>query len=176
MSVPDDIRRSLRKRLREIADRVGWVSLSAAAKSRLYEDWTRDPEVGGLLARYIDKGQIRVYIKDTLLKDYARERLGDDSRPLRVAGIPVDAKAAEVFIKPHGRRFGDGRIVCWARADDWKSVLMALYERAYTDTKARPFAAVLMRTAGRFQDEAMRALVEDAAKRLGIERLVWLDT
>jgi hypothetical protein len=169
------VREALRQRLWETADRIGWMSLSPVVKSKSYEDWTRDPQVGGLLARYIDRGQVRVYLKDTLLKDYVREHLADESRPFRVLGI-TDAAAVEAYIKPHGRRLGDGRVICWGRAEDWKSVLMAVHERTYAKGNARPFAAVLMQPTGRLHEDHVRELIEDAAKKLGIERIVWLDT
>jgi hypothetical protein len=127
------------------------------------------------LARYIDRGQVRVYLKDTLLKDYGRERLADESRPFRVLDIAATTEVAEAYIKPHGRRLRDGRVISWGRADDWKSVLMAVHERAYAREDSRPFAAVLVQSGGRFHEPHVRAPIEDAASKLGIERLVWLD-
>jgi hypothetical protein len=91
----------------------------------------------------MDSGKVRVYIKDTLLKDYAGHRLADDVAPLRALGFSSPfAEAEETYVKPHGRRLLDGRIVCWGRAEDWKSILMALHERAYVRESARPHAAV----------------------------------
>ena len=176
MSVPDGIRDELRTRLWETADRIGWMSMSATAKSKCYEGWTRDPAVGGLLSRYIDGGQVRVYLKDTLLKDYARSRLADESRPLRVIGVDDGVARVYTYIKPHGRRLADGRVICWGRADDWKSVLMAVHERAYAKKGVRPFAAVLMQPKGRLHEDRVRELVEDTAKKLGIDTVVWLDS
>ena len=56
MSVPDQIREDLRTRLWRTADEIAWMNLSQSEKAKLYEEWTRDPKVGGILARYIDKG------------------------------------------------------------------------------------------------------------------------
>lgn len=176
MSVPDDIREELRKRLWVLADRAGWMNLSSGAKARYYENWTRDASIGGVLSRFVDKGQVRVYLKDTLLKGYSRSKLADECRPLRVLRIPASTETVETYVKPHGRRLKDGRVICWGRAVDWKSVLMALHERAYVNVGSKPFGAVLTYASGRFHEEATRRMVQDAATRLGVEHLIWLDT
>jgi hypothetical protein len=176
MSVPDQIREDLRTRLWRTADEIAWMNLSQSEKAKLYEDWTRDPKVGGVLARYIDKGHVRVYLKDTLLKDYAQTRLADTHRPFRVLDIPDTAAVAKSHVKPHGRTLADGRVICWGRAEDWKLVLMAVYERAYLGRKLKPFAAVLLQANGRYQAKDVREMVEAASRKLGIEQIVWLDT
>ncbi len=174
MTIPSATRTSLKRRLWDIADQLGWNNLSQADKARFYEVWTKDPEIGGVISRYMDGGQVRVHIKDTLLKDYGRVRLADPGRPLRSLGIDGQVDTVEKYIKPHGRRLCDGRVMCWGRADDWKTVLMAIHERAFF-SEGKPFAAVFMSSCGRYHDEHGRAVVEDAAKKLGIERIVWLD-
>lgn len=81
---------------------------------------------------------------------------------------------AEGYIKPHGRRMADGRIVCWGNSRDWKLVLMAVFERAWLAPGASPFGAVLLET-GKTGGTRARRLVSTAAERLGIERLEWID-
>ncbi len=175
MSLPDAERERIRQRIWDTADRIGWLSLSLSDKTRYYEQWTDDEEIGGVLARYLDKGSVRVYIKDSLIKPYTRVRRSDESRPLRVLNVSEDASMAETYIKPHGRRLTDGRVICWGRADDWKLLLMAAFERAYR-AKATPHAVVLENAVGRYGDLGARRMVEDAATRLGIARVVWLET
>lgn len=175
MSVPDKTREDLRKRLWKLADEKQWSSLSTVAKSGLYEAWTRDPEIGGVLARFISLSDVRVYLKDTLLKDYSRHKHADDGFIFRVLDLPV-TPATKTYIKPHGRRFAGGRIVCWGRANEWKSVLMAAYERAYSETHGKPYAVILSRAFGQYHQTAVRNMVESAASKLGIERVVWLDS
>jgi hypothetical protein len=127
-----------------------------------------------VLARYIDTRRVRVYIKDTLLKDYVRRRSSDASLPFRALGINSDASAVEEYIKPHGRRLSDGRIVCWGRSDDWKAVVVAVYERAYQRLGHRAYGAVLFDAVGRYGQDDVRAMVENAASRLGVERVAWV--
>jgi hypothetical protein len=50
---------------------------------------------------------------------------------------------------------------------------MALHERAFE--AGEPYAAVLSEAAARFGLASQRAVVESAAERLGIKRLIWLD-
>ncbi len=174
MSLPPQVREELQIKLYAIADSIGWANLSAVAKAKHYEDWTRNSDIGGVLARYMDKGKVRVYLKDTLLKDYTRKTLSDDSRPLRVLGITDSPAVGERFIKPHGLRLVDGRVVAWGRADDWKLILMAIYERTRAQPGSSAFGAVLLNSTGRFDEPSVRSMIEEAAKRLGVQQLVWL--
>ena len=174
MSVPDVVRKQIRQQLSSLADELGWMSLPLTEKRKLYEDWTRDPKYGGTLAKYIDKGQVRVYLKNTILKDYTRAAGADPSRPLRLLKIPPDVAVAQTYIKPHGRRLDDGRIICWGRASDWKLVLMAMHERSSSSKNAVPFAAILDKATGKFADAGVRRMVEDAATKLTVQKLLWL--
>lgn len=176
MSVPKKVREAVRARVWKAADDAMWDSITNADKASHYDHWTDDPQVGGVLGRYIDKGQVRVYVKDTLLKDYAQEKLADAARPLRVLRIPQTVAVAVEHRKPHGRTLVDGRVICWGRADDWRLILLALYERTYCREDLRPYAAVLMRATGRFQEETFRSMVDSVGIKLGIEQIAWLDT
>jgi hypothetical protein len=171
--VPDSIRAEIRARLAKLADEVGWLALSPIAKSRHYENWTKDPAIGGRLSRYRDVSGVRHYIKDALMKVYSRERQGDERAILPLAGIPGDSSVRRTFIKPRGCELEDGRIVCWGRADSWKQILMAVYERSYDRDGVRPHGAVLTQAAAHFADEPSRAVVKAAAGALGISSLAW---
>lgn len=176
MRVPDHIRNELKRRLWKQADELSWINLSPSAKSSHYQNWTRDPNIGGTLSRFMDRSRVRVYLKDTLLKDYTRTRSGDAARPLRVLGLSGIADTAATYEKPHGRRLEDGRVICWGRAEDWKSVLMALHERAYASDEHSPYGIILTHAVGRFKERCLRALIIDAATKLGVERVVWLES
>jgi hypothetical protein len=173
MNLPDQVRDQLRERMWRIADQIDWLALGPTEKTQYYENWTKDPEVGGVLQRYMAVGQIRVYIKDSLLKDYPRARRADQAKPFRMLGLQANAGVTRVFIKPHGRLLSDGRIVCWGRAADWKAILMAVFERSFTIPDTTAFAAILTESAGKYSDTSARAVVIEAARRLGIEKLIW---
>ena len=173
MSIPAKVRDEVKAYLWAEADRLNWPSLSAADKARYYTIWTETKELGGRLAVHMDPRQVRVYIKDTLLKPYTREALADHAQPFRVLDIPEDAPIQTVFIKPHGRLLKDGRHVAWSRAADWKATILTLYERAHE--QGEPYGVVLMESSAKFGTGDVRAMVENAAAKLGIQRLVWLD-
>lgn len=172
--IPNPIRKGLRQKLWAVADDLDWPRLEWYKKSAQYEAWTRDPEVGGLLANYMDQRRIRVYIKDTIMKGYVRSRQANTDRPFSALGVDEGVEIAEAWERPHGRRLTDGRVVVWGNADDWKLVLMAVHERSWGIMGARPFAAVLLWSTGKFAEPSVRAMVQDAADKLQIERLVWL--
>lgn len=172
--IPDPIRRGLRQKLWGLADGLDWPRRDWYEKSAQYEAWTKDPEVGGLLSNYMDQRQIRVYIKDTIMKGYVRSRQASTTRPFSALGIDGEAEAAETYERPHGRRLQDGRVIVWGSAEEWKLVLTAVHERSWGIAGARPFAAVLMWSAGRYDEPRVREMVQDAADKLKIERLVWL--
>ncbi len=173
MNLPDRIRDQLRERMWRIADEIDWLALGSTEKTQHYENWTKDPEVGGVLQRYMAVGQVRVYIKDSILKDYPRARRADQDKPFRMLGLEAKVEVKRVFIKPHGRLLADGRIVCWGRAADWKAILLAVFERSFTIRDAKPYAAILSESAGKYSETTARAVVVEAAKRLKIEKLIW---
>ncbi|HZE58889.1 MAG TPA: hypothetical protein VE031_13620 [Chthoniobacterales bacterium] len=174
MSVPDNIREQLRCRLYELADEKNWMSLSVAEKSATYDAWTRDPAVGGVLSRFIRVSDVRLYLKDSLLKDYARQKQADDTLVNHVLGVS-GAEVLRADIKPHGRVLADGRVFAWGRANAWKTILMATYERAHNEPGGKAFGVVLTNAFGQFHQPSVRTLIETAASKLGIERVVWLE-
>ena len=176
MNIPDKVREEVRNHVWVTADKFNWITLSVAAKSKQYEAWTRDPEVGGVLSHYISLADVRVYLKDTILKDYARARQSDATTAYRVLGFPHNCIVKKTYVKPHGRQLADGRIVCWGRASAWKAVLMAAYERAADREGLRPFAVLLIHAVDRYKQDKVRRMVENAATKLGIENVHWVET
>jgi hypothetical protein len=158
-----------------MADEVDWLALPDSARSRKYEEWTRQPEVGGVLSNYIDPKRVRVYLKDSIIKPYTIARTTSHLRPFRALGLSDSAPTVVTYLKPHGRRLKDGRVVCWGQARDWKMVLLAVWERAYDETNAEPYGAVLTGASGQWSAEVIRQKAQEVAERLSISRLVWLE-
>ena len=92
----------------------------------------------------------------------------------RLLSFPDPGPPAERYIKPHGRRLPDGKIVCWGNSRDWKLILMAVFERSHARPESEAFGAVLLES-GRTSEEHQRRLVREAASCLGIQKLAWLE-
>jgi hypothetical protein len=174
VSIPDGVRENLRVQLWAEADTIGWSSLSGPDKSRRYDDWVVREDVGGKLGQYMDARAVRVYLKDTVMKSYTLRRLESHERPFRVLGVEPEAEVIEEYVKPHGCRMADGRIISWGSASNWKAIVMAQFERC-RHSGCTSGGIVLFGASGRYQSASFRSLVEDAAGRLGTERVAWLE-
>lgn len=174
MSVPEDVREKIRERLWKLADEIDWNLLSATDKGRYYRNWTSDAQIGGVLSRYMEVGAVRTYIKDAVMKVYSRRRQSDVHSPLNRLGIEQSVEIVKTYIKPHGVKLADGKVICWGPCKGWKIVLMAVHERSFEDQESHPFGAVLFNCTAGFGDVATRAVVENAATKLGIRKLVWV--
>lgn len=174
MTVPLNVRAEVKAELWRLADEMEWHAMSSADKARCYSQWTDSTKIGCRLATYMDPRSVRVYIKDTLLKGYGRHKLNEHKALLIRLAERNEEDVTEEYIKPHGLRFADGRLVAWGRADDWKAVLMAIFERA-SDGKTQPYLVALFCAAPRLTRPSARNMVEDAAQRLGVHSCVWFD-
>lgn len=173
MMMPENIRRGIKDALWEKLDELSWLTMSDGEHSSYYEQWTKAPDIGGKLGHFMDPRAVRVYIKDTLVKDYARESLlGSADKVLRLLEINPDSAIAKRFIKPHGVLLEDQRVICWGKSRDWKHLLMAAFERQRSVNTDISSAVVMLET-GKVVDEVSRALIRDAAKRLNVAPLRW---
>lgn len=173
--IPDDVRDRLRHTIWTRAEELVWSSLTDGDRSNHYERWTRDSEIGGVLGHYMDPRKVRVYIKDSLLKPYERTRLsGTECQILTSLSVPLDSEVSERYIKPHGILFSDGRIVSWGNSRDWKLIVMAMFERESLSPGSTAFGMVLIET-GKTAHSATRAIVREAAMRLRVRRVEWID-
>jgi hypothetical protein len=175
VKIPDDVRDRIRDLIWERATDLGWSGLADTERSRYYEQWTRETAIGGTLAHYMDPRKVRVYIKDSLLKPYERDRVsGTEQDILAVLDVDPTLGVVHRYIKPHGLRFIDGQIIAWGKSRDWKLILMAMYERTALSPGASSFGTALLES-GNTADDSTRILVRGAATRLGIPRVEWID-
>lgn len=173
LKVPKYIRDQLRERLWALADDARWLNLNDRERADLYVRWSRDQVVEELLLHYMDRAEIRVYLKDSVLKPYPRERLSDPAIPAGVLGLEGDLAIEEKFIKPHGIRLSGGDLICWGAAEKWKAILLACFERSWGRPTISSTRAVLLNSIGQFADTNKQRLVEDVAKRLDVSQVVW---
>ncbi|ACU70334.1 conserved hypothetical protein [Catenulispora acidiphila DSM 44928] len=59
------------------ADALRWAHLPLGKKTEMYEKWATDPEIGGKLKDFMTLEQVRVWIKDGVMKEYARALYGE---------------------------------------------------------------------------------------------------
>lgn len=64
------------KALYAAADQLDWEHLPASNRTAQYDSWITDPEIGGVLTRYMTSENARSWIKDGPMKEYGRARLG----------------------------------------------------------------------------------------------------
>lgn len=100
--------------------------------------------------------------------------MSDAVRALAAVGLPPDIEVIERHERPHGLVLRDNAVVCWGKADDWKLVLLAAHERAFARSAAIK-GVVLLPPLTRYLTKLARAVVENAALKLGTERLAWHD-
>ena len=74
--VPKDQIDGVVKALYAAADRLDWEHLPASNRTAQYDDWVTDPEIGGVLTKYMSSENARSWIKDGPMKEYGRARLG----------------------------------------------------------------------------------------------------
>lgn len=176
MSVPKGIRKQLLDNLSKEADDLGWLTLSDAEKSHWYDTWADEASIGGVLGHYRDQQGIRVFIKDSLMKSYTRQAQSDDRSMRRILGVDQRLRVTQTHIKPHGRWYEDGTVAAWGRASGWKLILLTLYERIDGRVDVKCSAIILTHALGRYADLEVRSMVEEAARRLGVDKVIWRGT
>ncbi|MGH2716608.1 MAG: hypothetical protein ACRDM7_22525 [Thermoleophilaceae bacterium] len=157
--LPAELRDAVWRHLYEHADRIDWENLSAQDKSQQYDRWLDDPEIGGVLARFMNRDRSRVYIKDSPMKEYARALAGEGPGAKfttnRQASPEAIVRAAlggdwavargSVGIKPMhcwARNGDQGRYVCWAKNDGLGDLIWAALNVIADNENADPLLVI----------------------------------
>jgi hypothetical protein len=173
-ALPPAVKKEVQARLWKRAEAMDWESMTVIERAKQYTVWVSDPEIGGVLAGYMDARKVHPYLKDTLMKPFARANVSDAGRALSSLGLPATTAVVERYERPHGVRLQQQGVVVWGKADDWKLMLMAAHERAFA--RAAPIAGVvLLPPLARFILAQTRDVVEDAGRKLGIAQIAWHD-
>lgn len=171
--VPREIRQTLKERLWQKADELGWISLSSTDKTAHYEMWSRSDDFVRPLKGFVPSQDVRVYIKDSLMKGYQRARTASPKLVREVFNLE-STTIIEEEVKPHSIELDDGRMYAWGMATEWRTILLALFERAWRG-EGTPVGVVLLNATGQYRQPADRQLVEDVADLLGIETVKWYE-
>ncbi len=168
-----DTKNTVTQKVRKLADQHDWSRLSIDAKTKLYEEWTNDPEIGGALARVMEANRVRVYLKDTVIRNYARAQRPELLKLLNALSISCE-DVSKNYSRPTGVLCDTSSLYTLTMAKEWKIALMSAFERANEEggvTQNKLF--IREHNVGRFVDASYRALIEGAGRRLDID-IVWL--
>ena len=66
-------------------------------------------------------------------------------------------------------------MLAWGSAQSWKAILLAVHERTYESDGAKGHGIALYGSTGRYGDQNVRKMVETAASRLSVGKVVWVD-
>jgi hypothetical protein len=150
------------------ADQADWMHLNIPQRQKYYEEWTADPQIGGLLSQTMHPSHVRVYLKDTIMKTYSRNQRPDIRALLTNLSIPC-AQVTRELIKPQALLCGRTRLYTLAPAKDWKIAIMSAFERACEFGSIKENVVFITEhTAGRFIDKKYRDMINAAARRLDV--------
>lgn len=74
--LPSKVRTEISRIILQRAVEIHWDDLLFSDRSRKYEEWMSDPEIGGRILKYMAREKARVWIKDGPMKEYARAKRG----------------------------------------------------------------------------------------------------
>ncbi|WP_238413593.1 hypothetical protein [Alicyclobacillus sp. TC] len=85
MRIPDPVRNELIERVFRIADDEGYMLNNRVENTRFMDRLVADPEVGGVLLRFMEEEKVRTYIKDGILNQYTKSKRTVTKEGLRAA-------------------------------------------------------------------------------------------
>lgn len=169
-----EIKKAIALKVYQKADELDWGHLTIPERQRQYENWTSDPDIGGKLAEIMPVNRVRVYLKDTVLRQYSKKHKVSIVQLIDSLNIKYDA-ITRIYEKPEGVLCDGLNLYTTTAAKDWKSALASAFERAYLMGHKRENLLIITdHIVGRFVDQEYRELIEDAASRLEIS-VVWLN-
>lgn len=145
------------RRLYSDAASLGWASLTPLQRTRQYDAWLDDPDVGGVLQRELTRERARVWIKDGPMKEYARAVAGVGRYAKFIEGggsqmewvvssafgapwAPVPASLRLKPLRCIAQSGSETRLLVWGPPRDFKHLLWAALEA--TDAPDGPQAVV----------------------------------
>ncbi|MFD4546309.1 hypothetical protein [Streptomyces sp. NPDC058466] len=77
-NIPPDVEAAVVTQLYAQAAELDWTHLNSTDRTRWYQSWTKDPEIGGRLIGFVGGTEnIRPWLKDCPMKEYERARRGE---------------------------------------------------------------------------------------------------
>ncbi|MBB5857643.1 DUF4365 domain-containing protein [Amycolatopsis umgeniensis] len=159
--MPKKVRAAVVSSAYRAADQVGWDQLPNVERSRLYSAWVDDPSIGGIMAPYFSKQSIRIWLKDSLMKEYVRAKEGvgpyaqfvtiryptPDEIVSAACGNGWFVESGSMTIKPSHCFATDGiyrRHIFWGEAASFENLIVAALAVAEGEL-LRPIVVILHR-------------------------------
>lgn len=77
IKLPKKIQKDIRNRVCARADECGYMTNGRQRNSSFMDSLTEDPKIGGILKNYMQKENVRTYIKDAVLNRYTKDRINE---------------------------------------------------------------------------------------------------
>lgn len=78
--LPPEVAKQIKKIVYRVADNADYLAMSRTDSGRFLNDLVARDDVGGVIAQYVKKDQVRHYIKDAVLNRYSKDKT-EDARP-----------------------------------------------------------------------------------------------
>ncbi|MFD4698280.1 hypothetical protein [Streptomyces niveus] len=183
LDLPEPLREQLLLEIYKQAEGMDWELMSNPQKTSQYRKWIEDQKVGGILLNFAPEKDVRVWIKDVPMKEYARslEGIGGYVRFVshRFLGAeeiirvglgngwtPVPGSVDEKPNHCYATNGHSKRYVCWGRPDRISDLVWASLNIAVHETE-KPTIVVTTRD-GIDVSPAERALQEQIARHCAI--------
>ena len=147
LSFPDAVRDEVLRELYRQAETLDWELMNSPQKSQQYARWIDDPSIGGRLTQFHAAEDVRVWLKDVPMKEYARaldgvgpyaeyttKRLSDIVELIhRALGDKWAVVPGTLDEKPLHCMATDGnqdRYVCWGKPGTFRDLVWAAVKMA----------------------------------------------
>jgi hypothetical protein len=74
VNLPTDVQDKVKQAVYRKADEFAYMHKSRVENSVFMANLVKDPEVGGVLAQYLEKADIKTYVKDAVLNRYTKDK------------------------------------------------------------------------------------------------------
>ncbi|WP_424211998.1 hypothetical protein ACN20G_07795 [Streptomyces sp. BI20] len=187
-ALPPDLEEEIVRRLYGRAAELRWTYLPDSERTKRYQMWTADPEIGGKLIPFIGKPEnVRPWIKDGPMKEYVRATYGvgkwascviEPATPVETLvtralgpGWHVDLETLEIKpLRVTIRRDDDEEVeqrFAWAPIKDFKHLAWAAIS-AQAEGDTHPWAICAVDSFVRPVTSKQKATHEKIARRLGL--------
>ncbi|MCA9469497.1 MAG: hypothetical protein KC643_29200 [Nitrospira sp.] len=75
--LPAEVAKQVKEIVYEAADNVDYLAMARTDSGKFLKSLVEKKEVGGVISQYVNKPEVRHYIKDAILNRYSKDKTGD---------------------------------------------------------------------------------------------------